>query len=271
MKPLRYFVDLADPDARGIHMSRLYLALDEALSEHELTVDRVRRTLEEFVRRHEGMSTRALLRLEFDLMVRRRALRSAESGWRRYPVLVEAVLEEGRARVEMGATITYSSTCPCSAALGRQLIQDKFRDDFPEGRPLDREAVVAWLGSDQGILATPHSQRSRAEVRVRLRDEERHFDFLDLVDTVEEALRTPVQAAVKREDEQAFALLNGQNLMFCEDAGRRMRHVLAADPRFVDFWARATHEESLHPHDAVSVVSGGGPGSGAVDDRRARP
>jgi len=27
----------------------------------------------------------------------------------------------------MGLEILYSSTCPCSAALARQLIQDKFR------------------------------------------------------------------------------------------------------------------------------------------------
>jgi hypothetical protein len=28
--------------------------------------------------------------------------------------------------------------------------------------------VLAWLGSEQGIVATPHSQRSKAEVRARL-------------------------------------------------------------------------------------------------------
>ena len=39
---------------------------------------------------------------------------------------------------------------------------------------------------------------------------------LDLIDRIEDALKTPVQTAVKREDEQAFALLNGENLMFCE-------------------------------------------------------
>ena len=37
---------------------------------------------------------------------------------------------------------------------------------------------------------------------------------------MEAALGTPVQTAVKREDEQAFARLNGRNLMFCEDAPR---------------------------------------------------
>ena len=45
--------------------------------------------------------------------------------------------------------------------------------------------------------------------------------------------------------------------MFCEDAGRRVRNALASDPRIGDFWARAVHQESLHPHDAVAVVSKG--------------
>jgi GTP cyclohydrolase I len=35
-----------------------------------------------------------------------------------------------------------------------------------------------------------------------------------------------VQTAVKRADEQAFALANGQNLMFCEDAARRLHLAL---------------------------------------------
>jgi hypothetical protein len=50
---------------------------------------------------------------------------------------------------------------------------------------------------------------------------------------------------------------NGRNLMFCEDAARRIRHVLDADERIADFWLRAEHGESLHPHDAVAVVAKG--------------
>jgi GTP cyclohydrolase I len=122
--------------------------------------------------------------------------------------------------------------------------------------PLDRAAVFAWLGSEDGICATPHSQRSTAEVRVRLAS---GFDLpiVDLVDAIEDALKTPVQTAVKREDEQAFALLNGQNLMFCEDAARRMHAALDADARIQDFWVRASHHESLHAHDAVAVATKG--------------
>ena len=76
-------------------------------------------------------------------------------------------------------------------------------------------------------------------------------------DEIENSLKTPVQATVKREDEQAFALLNGSNLMFCEDAGRRIQTALNHDERILDYWARCTHYESLHPHNAVSVVTKG--------------
>ena len=37
-----------------------------------------------------------------------------------------------------------------------------------------------------------------------------------LIDASEQVLGTTLQTAVKRADEQAFALANGQNLMFCE-------------------------------------------------------
>ncbi len=150
----------------------------------------------------------------------------------------------------------YSSTCPASAALARQLIQQRFAADFAERKTIDRDEVLAWLGSEEGIVATPHSQRSTAEVQVTLAH---GFDLpiMDVIDLIEGALKTPVQTAVKREDEQAFALANGQNLMFCEDAARRMQHALDADERIADFRVRATHHESLHPHDAVAVATKG--------------
>lgn len=66
-----------------------------------------------------------------------------------------------------------------------------------------------------------------------------------------------MQAAVKREDEQEFARLNGENLMFCEDAARRLQSALDVETAYQDFWLRVDHMESLHPHDAVSIVTKG--------------
>jgi GTP cyclohydrolase I len=219
------YVNLVDPDARGIHMSRLYLHLDQGFGARPLNPCTLRQLLRSFLDSHEGLSDRALEDNEFSL--------------------------------EMGLEILYSSTCPCSAALARQVIQDKFRHDFQGQQTIDFERMHEWLGSEQGILATPHSQRSAAEIRVRLTPTFEMFPIVELIDEIESALKTPVQATVKREDEQAFARLNGSNLMFCEDAGRRIQTALNADERILDFWARCTHFESLHPHNAVSVITKG--------------
>jgi GTP cyclohydrolase I len=258
------FVNLKRPDARGIHMSRLYLHVDRHLSSEPLTPCSLRRLLRDFLDSHADLSDRARVSIRFDHMVRRPALRSDNSGWKSYPIQVSASMHEGQFALELGCDIAYSSTCPCSAALARQLIQQRFAADFAVDRPLSREAVLDWLGREQGIVATPHSQRSIAEVRVRLAPGF-EFPILDLIDRVEDALQTPVQTAVKREDEQAFALLNGQNLMFCEDAARRMQRALDADERIADFWVRASHLESLHPHDAVAVASKGVRGGYGAD------
>jgi GTP cyclohydrolase I len=250
------YVNLNQPDVRGIHMSRLYLHVDKLLAAEPLTPCSIRRLLRDFLDSHAQLSDRAMVRIEFDHLVRRAALKSDNSGWKSYPVTIVATMDKGLFLLELGCEVVYSSTCPCSAALARQLIQDRFAQDFARGRAVDYDAVITWLGSEQGICATPHSQRSVAQVRVKLAP---GFDLpiIDVIDRVETALQTPVQTAVKREDEQAFALLNGQNLMFCEDAARRIQAALDVDDRLVDFHIRATHQESLHPHDAVAVATKG--------------
>ena len=251
------YVNLKDPDVKGIHMSRLYLHLDQGFGERPLNPCTLRQLLRSFLDSHEGLSDRALIRVDFDYVTRRPALVSDNEGWRRYPVSMIGILEGNEFSLEMGLEVLYSSTCPCSAALARQLIQEQFARDFAGEETVDADKVMEWLGSDEGISATPHAQRSAAEIRVRLTPTFEMFPIVELIDEIENALKTPVQATVKREDEKAFARLNGSNLMFCEDAGRRIQTALNVDERILDFWARCTHFESLHPHNAVSVVTKG--------------
>lgn len=249
-------VNLKDPAARGIHMSRLYLHVDRHLSHEPLSPCTLRRLLRDFLDSHADLSDQARIEIQFEQLIRRPALASDNSGWRSYPVRITATMQESAFAFELESEVLYSSTCPCSAALARQLIQEQFEADFAPGQALERDRVLAWLGSEQGIRATPHSQRSSARVRVRLAAGF-EFPIVELIDLVEHALKTPVQTAVKREDEQAFALLNGQNLMFCEDAARRLKQALDGDERIVDFWLRVAHLESLHAHDAVAIASKG--------------
>jgi len=171
-------------------------------------------------------------------------------------VSIDAELADGHLQLTLGFAVEYSSTCPASAALSRQRNADRFADDFSAARPISTQVVREWLESERGLAATPHAQRSRARVRVELRPSFDGLPVAAFVDLLEAALGTPVQAAVKREDEQAFAELNAANLMFCEDAARRIAAALAADPRVDRFDAEVSHFESLHPHDAVARVSG---------------
>ena len=253
-------VDLADAAARGIHMSRLYLQLQQALASEPVTPAGLRRVLQQFIDSQRGASTRARLAIRYDHLLLRKALASDNAGWKRYPLAIEAELLEGHLHLVLRFAVEYSSTCPASAALSRQLNAERFAADFAAARPLSTAVVHDWLASERGLAATPHAQRSRADIRVELKPAFEVLPVTALIDAAEAALATPVQTAVKREDEQAFAELNAANLMFCEDAARRVAAALSHDPRVLRFDATVSHLESLHAHDAVARVSGAGPG-----------
>ncbi|MDY7562628.1 GTP cyclohydrolase FolE2 [Pseudomonas sp. 10B1] len=246
-------VSLDAHQTRGIHMSRLYLALD-TLENEELTPALLHRLLMHFLHSHKGLSNSAFIRIRTELLIQRPALISALSGWKSYPFEICARIENHVFHVELEFEISYSSTCPCSAALARQLIQQQFVADFSD-KPLDHAELLSWLGTSQGIVATPHSQRSSALMRVNLEPSTSEFALGELIDRVEAALGTAVQTAVKRVDEQAFALANGQNLMFCEDAARRLTLALKKAPAVTAFNLKVSHAESLHAHDAVAKSS----------------
>ncbi len=243
-------VSLDDGEARGIHMSRLYLAL-EMLESQDLNPLLLKKVLQQFLDSHDDLSICAYLRIHTQMLLKRPALVSPLSGWKTYPVSIDASLKNGMFHVELKIEVNYSSTCPCSAALARQLIQHQFVNDFAN-KPLEHADVLAWLGSSQGIVATPHSQRSTAILQTQLSNDQRALPIEVIIDEAEAALGTAVQTAVKRADEQAFALANGQNLMFCEDAARRLNVALKAVPGVQGFNLKVVHAESLHSHDAVA-------------------
>jgi GTP cyclohydrolase I len=253
------FVSLDSADAKGIHMSRLFLSLQETLGARELTPAALAALLGSFVDSHAGISQSGHVRIRCSYLVQRDALASGHRGWKSYPLEIAATLAGGSLRLELGLEVVYSSTCPCSAALSRELIARDFRRAFA-GRAAPVHAVAEWLRSDEGLPATPHSQRSFAELQIVLDPSADAIPILRVIDAVERGLGTPVQAAVKREDEQAFAELNGSNLMFCEDAARIVKRTLDAEAQVHDFRAKIRHEESLHAHDAVAVITKGVPG-----------
>ena len=254
------FVSLDDPNAKGIHMSRLFLALQEILGKEELAPAALRSLLDAFIVSHSDTSETAAVEIRFGHLRQSEALSSDHVGWKSYPITVRAVRTAETTRIELGVEVPYSSTCPCSAALSREVARDHFLERFAGQDMLDRATVAEWIASPEGMPATPHSQRSHAYVRTAVDGDLEALPIDALIDAVEAAVGTPVQSAVKREDEQAFAELNGRNLMFCEDASRRIRRGLEELDWIDDYRIRVQHEESLHPHDAVAVLCKGVPG-----------
>lgn len=245
-------VDLPRGDVKGIHMSRLHALLDDFSANETLNPASLDALLAAMIASHQDCGTTAArLRLTADVLRRRHALLTAGiGGWHRYPFQIEATRTGKDWHLSLAVQVLYASTCPCSAALVRQHLRDAFVAEYAHATPTV-EAVADWL-SHNGTLATPHSQRSEAHVHVTIPHDRTDLGLFALIDCIEQAVATPVQTAVKRADEQAFAKLNGQNLMYVEDAVRRI--AAALQPAFPDFRLAVRHLESLHAHDAIAEV-----------------
>lgn len=250
------FVSLDDLDSKGIHMSRLYLATQLRFQDNMLSPQLIESTLDDFLESHRELSEDSHLSVSFKLPTKRKALLSDNQGWRTYPFQLTGTKKRGgKLDLKINFTVAYSSTCPCSAALARQLIQEKFADDFKDEKMLSKEDVKSWLGKDTSIMATPHGQRSHANISITPTHHDRDFDFINLIDLAENALKTPVQTAVKRIDEQEFARRNGENLMFAEDAARSLAKTFDNESSVRDFNLEVIHYESLHNHNAYASAS----------------
>lgn len=250
------FVSLDRVDHRGIHMSRLYTLLRDRLAAEVMEGAHLEQVLEDMLTTQNGLSENCRLEISFDKWRKRRALKSEEWGWRRYPVEIKLEKKGNKLSCLYLFEILYSSTCPASSALARhdlvRRLQGRFgSEDWPA------EHVKKWIEDDSNGLATPHAQRSRACIELGFESGAEGLflsQWNQWIDRAEELLQTPVQAAVRREDEQEFARLNGQNPMFCEDAVRHLFAGLKEWPEIKSLSVRVAHLESLHPHDAVAEM-----------------
>jgi GTP cyclohydrolase I len=219
-----------EAELKGINMSRIV----RSFYDHRdgiFTLEWLGRILQAYLRRIHSKDAR--LKVVFSWPLRQRSLRSGLEGWQYHDVALEGVLTHaGRYRRFLHFDFTYSSACPCSAELAEHA--------------RDR----------RGVYSIPHSQRSKARVSVEIAPG-RKVTVEDLHAHCRRALRTETQVMVKREDEQAFAELNGAYIKFVEDAVRLLYEELNGDPRIRDFQVACAHLESLHSHDAVSVICKG--------------
>ena len=118
----------------------------------------------------------------------------------------------------------------------------QYERDYAEGKTKEGNGIAA-----------AHSQRSVAKITATV-DLNSDFQIIDLINHARKALPTETQSLVKRVDEQAFAILNGDNPMFVEHATRRLSIVLDEDKRITNWMAKVQHLESLHSHDAVATI-----------------
>ena len=244
------YVSLETPEAKGIHMSRLHKVINQ-LAELECNKANLDSLLDKIVVSQSDIGQAARIELSFDLILVKPALLSGEIGYQLYPVKINAEKRQQTSSYEFEVILPYSSTCPCSASLSRQLYADAIDQVFSDST-IDKADLMTWVRSPAGSIATPHSQRSYAHIRFSLED----CDWPDLASfplQLEEIIGTPVQTAVKRSDEQAFAKLNAENRMFCEDAARRIKFGLERMEFVKDYWLKVEHQESLHAHNAVVI------------------
>ena len=136
------FVSLDKPEAKGIHMSRLYLELKNNLHIKPITQENLQTPLKNFIFSHEGMSESAYIEIRFSVPLERKALISGELGFRQYPVVINAELIKSKFAFTITTEILYSSTCPCSAALARQLIQQAFIEKFKDKNELKKMMLL---------------------------------------------------------------------------------------------------------------------------------
>jgi GTP cyclohydrolase IB len=219
-----------DAGKKGINMGRImrtfYKFKDDVF--HPDKLEEVLRAYKDDLESHT-----AFLQLSFSYPMIKKSLRSDYEGFQYYRVAIEGKMDEfDRFTSFVHLDFEYSSACPCSYELAEHARETR------------------------DVAAIPHSQRSVANITVQL-NEEMFID--DLVFNCREALQTETQVIVKREDEQAFAEMNGAYQKFVEDAARLLYEVLNDDERIRDFVVRCAHLESLHSHDAVSRICKGVP------------
>ncbi len=218
-----------EADKKGINMSRIMRSFYKH-AEKTFSFGTMEAALDDYIADLGSFDARLQMRFRYPVKVA--SLRSGLEGYQYYDIALELVERAGVRKKVMHLDYVYSSTCPCSLELSEHARQMR------------------------GQLATPHSQRSVARISV-VQEGAKCLWYEDLIDIARAAVPTETQVMVKREDEQAFAEMNAANPIFVEDAARSFAERLLADPRVGDFRVVASHQESLHSHDAVSVLTEG--------------
>ena len=210
---------------KGINMSRIMRSFYE-FENDTFSIDKLPEVLNAYQDKLKTFDSKIALKFSYPIV--KKSLRSDNEGYQYYNVTLEGDLnKEGILKKYIHFDFVYSSACPCSYELAEY------------ARKYRNKATVS------------HSQRSVARISIEFED---MVWIEELQEICDRALNTETQVVVKREDEMAFAELNGSYLKFVEDAARLIYEQLIADKRIKDFRVICSHQESLHSHDAISVI-----------------
>jgi GTP cyclohydrolase I len=230
----------------GINMSRLVKILQEEGENHFVNAHFLRSLLKRYRDELRDSETdplidNAYISLSFSYPIKQKSLKSENWGWQYYPVTLEAK-QNSKGADEMFITLgyEYSSTCPCSLSMSKQ-----YEEDYRAGKTTEGNGI-----------ATAHAQRSLATMKVQF-DQSCTFFIEDLIKLMRLAIPTETQSLVKRVDEQAFAILNGENPMFVEHASKNIYKVFNEVKEVLDWSVKLEHFESLHSHNAVAYINKG--------------
>lgn len=243
------FVNLVNP-SKGIHMSRLYEVLSQHMQSGVINLNGVRELTQAMIHSQNGLSTQARIQMSLSLPLLTGTLKSERTYFKSVPLEINFVRDNKIVQTEIRFQLDYSSTCPQSAALAQQLIVREMNNQNLN----TVEQFKDWF-SGRGFVATPHAQRSELHLTAQVNDEFEISDFSTLFASIGACLGTPTQGLVKREDEQEFARLNASNLMFCEDAARKLVLFLKQSPMLKSGAGKVSHLESLHSHNAVAYFN----------------
>jgi len=252
------YCSLDDPHAKGLNLSRLYILMHTTIKDH-LTMDGIKSSLEEMASKQGSNSAYCKLRFKYPWVQKalrtREALSTEDLENGNYQELEDGtklslrkmeghiaynVTLEGRYfrdsdtpfKFYLTTEYVYSSTCPCSFELAHNAQEQR------------------------AAAANAHSQRSIMTTTIQF-DPDNIVWIEDLIELHRTLIPTEVQVIVKRRDEQAFAELNGSNLLFSEDA---VRLVYSGLEEWIhrgsinDFTISTSHQESLHPWNAIAVT-----------------
>ncbi len=230
----------------GINMSRLCKILNEESATAfvsynflDYILNRVKLELRDYPTEKEIKN--ANITIDFNYALKQKSLKSENWGWQYYQCQLESNVAAGeKPRHYLTVNYEYSSTCPCSLSMSKQYEKDYAAGETTEGNG----------------IATAHSQRSGAKCKVEISEEgiKNNFWIEDLVAVLRTALPTETQSLVKRLDEQAFAILNGENPMFVEHASKRLHRALNQSKSIKDWVVSVEHWESLHSHNAAATI-----------------